>query len=190
MKNTINKFFNLSKAFLFLSTIFIYLFYLGYSTQRKDHEGNISMRLQGACAALIQKDLGRHATPFDITPTKENVNIGTTSSFTIYNDLIALTIEGRSMIYFDDYAPQEITCRASILYNMKNIPLTENTRVEFYISPPSYLPSGYYSFLEANTSFTLTIKEIEKISPISKVFPLNKPSFSILDTVLNKLLQP
>ncbi|HSW75790.1 MAG TPA: hypothetical protein VLG50_02000 [Candidatus Saccharimonadales bacterium] len=175
----------------FILAILIGYFFVHYHSieqQKKDYEGNISMRLEGACAALIQDDFAQHATSFNVTPTIENAFIGKESLFSGNNDLLFLTLEGRSMIYFDSFAPQEITCRATIKIDKGK--LTKNTKVDFYIVPPNYLPKGYKSYLKEHTDITLTIAQIEQLSPLTSIFPLGKPTFSVFGfTSLDQLIK-
>ena len=156
-----------------------YALYSGYSKQRTKYEDNIAMRIQGACSAFIENDFAQHASTFDIEETKEDVFIGKKSEFNIFNELLSLSIEGRSVIYFPGYAPQEITCRGTILNYDVNNALTEETVVSFVLYLPKYLPPEYNGYLKSHDNFELTMKQIERLSPIVTLFPLAKPKFSI-----------
>ena len=163
-------------------TLLLYCAHKSYWVQREDYKNHIAMRLQSACAALIQNDFGRHASLFDISE-KNNYSFGVKSQFTLYNDLLSLEILGRSTVFFTDYAPQEITCRASLPYGRagygNDAKITKDTLIDFYILGIKYLPENYkYSFVKKYL-IQLTMKEMEKLSPLITIVPLEKPHYSI-----------
>ena len=154
--------------------LLLYGAYQSYWLQRQSYKDNISLRLEMACAALIQNDFGHHASTFSTIKRKDNVLLGTEYYFNLTNDLLWIKVEGSSFLYFQDYAPQEIRCRADLRPDQNKI--TSKTKIHFQIFGPDYLPQNIISRLKKQTSFVLSMRQIDaSVSLIS----LEKPKYSI-----------
>lgn len=168
------------------SILFIYGAYKSYIIQKEQYKTNIALRLLGTCGHLIRHDFKQHASLFEYH-SKTNSNFGIKSNFTIYNNLLDLQVFGYSTLYFNDFAPQEITCMAYLQTNRSNRKITENTKVNFYIGMPFFLPGNYDSYLANHSFLTLTFAQMEEIAPIIKLTPLEKPKYSVFSYFYKKL---
>lgn len=174
----------IKKIMILLITITICGAFVGYTEQRKEYARNIAYYLQSGCSTIIESDFQQHASMFDTKKTQDTVTLGTHSELDVFNNILQLDVEGRSIIYFNDFSPQEITCNASILPAYKaHRKITKETKILFVFTGPAHLPSNFKSTISSNRSFELTIDDINKMDPFADLFPLNKPQFHFFGIV-------
>lgn len=137
--------------------------YVGYTKQRNDYKNTVEVYLETACSNLLLDDFGEHISLINIRKTPDNVFVGSETTFDIKNNILSSYIEGRSFIYFNNAAPQEITCKATLLPIYEtNRQITKNTQISFRFNGPRYLPASYKSKL-ANSEHILTIDQIQEM---------------------------
>ncbi len=137
--------------------------YVGHIKQQNSYKGIIEVYLQAACNNLLFTDFGEHTTSIDVRKTDDNVFVNSETSFDIYNNILMSYTEGRSFVYFNDSAPQEITCTATLLPIFEtDRQITNQTKISFNFIGPRFLPDTYKSKL-ANSEHIYTIDQINKI---------------------------
>lgn len=167
---------------IFKTLIVIVLVYTCYGeyeikkSKKEHYENYTTLMLQSYCGEIITNKFNEHASRFSTGRDKNHFLDGEQR----LGDL--MSVHGHSVIYFEGYAPQDITCSATMPLDTKMEAISLNTKIEVSIFGISYLPSGYSN----PKSITLTIKQLNQLYPLSfaATFHFSKLQQSIFNGLL------